>query len=65
MGLSESQGEGHERFIHICPEPFISTKGRPGRMRIWGSARRAEGEKGVFGVWLARLAPPVMPWAQC
>lgn len=28
MGISESLGEGHERFIHICPKPFISTKDR-------------------------------------
>lgn len=26
MGLSESQWEGHERFIRICPKPFLSTK---------------------------------------
>ena len=28
MGISESLGEGHERFIRICPKPFISTKDR-------------------------------------
>lgn len=55
MGLSESQGEGHERFIHICPKSFISTKGGRaaapgiGMTRIWGLARQAEGEKGLFG----------------
>lgn len=26
MGISESQGEGHERFIRICPKPFTATK---------------------------------------
>lgn len=44
MGLPESQGEDHERFIHICLKPFISTKDSGEQsalatsMRVWGSA---------------------------
>lgn len=61
MGLSESQGEGHERFIHSCPKPFISTKDlratAPGMRRIWDSAGPGEGIQGVFEAWPPEPAP--------
>jgi hypothetical protein len=54
IGLSESQGEGHERFIYICLEPFISTKdstaAAPGMTGTGGSAGWQREKRGCLEV---------------